>query len=151
MSSHYRIAAALAAFLCLSSTTRTPTICRQAVTVESGKDRAVTEGAPSGEKDPSGVLCGPSEQKNRAGLRHQEVGRSPRRTHPTQLRELSTDSSESERGGFKKCVARAGVLVPRPSGLAERQTTHSSTSGPDECKRPVHECVRDSPSLECRG
>ena len=38
-----------------------------------------------------------------------------------------------------------------PSGLAERQTTHSSASGTDECKRTVHECARDSPSLVCRG
>ena len=36
-------------------------------------------------------------------------------------------------------TARAGVLFPRPSGLAERQTTHPSTSGLDGCKRTVHE------------
>ena len=40
---------------------------------------------------------------------------------------------------------------PGPSGRAERQTTHSSTPGSDECKRAAHECARDSPSLECRG
>ena len=38
-----------------------------AVTVESRKDRAVTEGAPRGEKEPSGVLCGPSEQNPKWG------------------------------------------------------------------------------------
>ena len=45
----------------------------------------------------------------------------------------------------------SGVLLPEPGGLAERQTTHSSTSEPDECKRAVHKGARDSPSLECRG
>ena len=48
-------------------------------------------------------------------------------------------------------TARAGVLFPRPSGLAERQTTHPSTSGLAGCKRTVHEGARDSPSLVCRG
>ena len=67
----------------------------------------------------------------------------------------SPDTTEDQnvrlkrRGGFKKCVARAGVLVPRSSGLAERPTTHSSTSGPDECKLAVHNGARDSLSLEC--
>ena len=37
----------------------------------------------------------------RGGLPHHEVGRSPRRTHPTQLGEFSKDSSESKSGGFK--------------------------------------------------
>ena len=48
-------------------------------------------------------------------------------------------------------TARAGVLFPRPSGLAKRQNTHPSTSGLDGCKRTAHEGARDSPSLECRG
>ena len=87
----------------------------------------------------------------RGGLPHQEVGRSPRRTHPTQLGEFSKDSSESERGGFEVRTARVGVLFPRPSGRAERQVTHPSTSGLDGCKRTVHEGARDSPSLVCRG
>ena len=47
-------------------------------------------------------------------------------------------------------TARVGVLFPRPSGLAERQTTHPLTSGLDGCKRTVHKGVRDSPSLVCR-
>ena len=38
-----------------------------------------------------------------------------------------------------------------PSGRAERQVTHSSASGPDVCKRTVHECASDGPSRECRG
>ena len=44
-------------------------------------------------------------------------------------------------------TARVGVLFPRPSGLAERQTTHPSTSGLDGCKRTVHEgaSARESP------
>ena len=48
-------------------------------------------------------------------------------------------------------VASEGVLLPEPSGRAERQVTDSSTSGPDGCKQAVHEGARDSPSLECRG
>ena len=43
------------------------------------------------------------------------------------------------------------MLVPRPSGRAERQVTHPLTSGPDGCKQAVHEGARDSLSLVCRG
>ena len=61
------------------------------------------------------------------------------------------DSRESEKGEVLSLFAQAGVQVPRPSGRAERQGTHSSTPGSDECKRAAHESARDSPSLECRG
>ena len=44
-----------------------------------------------------------------------------------------------KRRGFKTCNAQVGVLIPRPSGRAERQATHSSTSGPDGCKQAVFE------------
>ena len=61
-------------------------------------------------------------------------------------------TQESPTGEVLRSVfARAGVLFPRPSGHAERQTTHSSTPRSDECKRAAHESARDSPSLECRG
>ena len=78
------------------------------------------------------------------GLPSQEVGRT------TEV--AVSGSQETPKGKVLTSVfAQAGVQVPRPSGLAERQTTHSSASGTDECKRTVHECARDSPSLEYRG
>ena len=60
------------------------------------------------------------------------------------------ESRESKKGEvFKQCVVREGLQFPRPSGRAERQVTHSSIQGSDECKRAVHQGA--SPSLVCRG
>ena len=52
---------------------------------------------------------------------------------------------------FELRTARAGVLVSRPSGHAERQVTHPSTLGPVGCKQAVREGARNSLSLVCRG
>ena len=125
--------------------------CSFKVAVVSSNRPSGHMGTPSGETKPkkrqnysqASFLCFfPLVSKPRVGLPNQEVGRSPRGL---------LDTTEVAVSGSQESVfAQAGVQVPRPSGLAERQTTHLA-SGTDECKRTVQECARDSPSLEYRG